>query len=414
VRSQKRILEAALQVFDEVGYHRTGVVRITEVAGCSRAAFYQYFSSKEDVFRHLAAAVARQLMASIEALPEITADATGWETLRGWIDRHAEIYAGTEPVFQAFQAAAASDEAVASGATRVTARLSAAFKAKVPSTTLPPRHLDAVIDLLLDNLTRTHRICTVLAVAVPDGALPTRRIHTALTDVIHRALFGLDDAVNVREPPKKPLLDLRLPPAMLQSLQDDRVPKDLSRTSQRTVDALLEAAEKILLAQGYHATRVDDIAATAGVSHGVFYRYFENKNHIVRAVAVRAIARVAGGITEIPDPPTAGGPDDPTALRRWLRRYARTSASQAAIIRAWVDGAADDPFQRLESAAALNWGRSRLVRYLEPREFGDVDTEALLLVVLLDAFGAERPSPATIEAAALFVERGLLGSARSR
>ena len=42
-RAHQRILEAALQVFGEEGYHRCGVIRITEVAGCSRAAFYQYF-----------------------------------------------------------------------------------------------------------------------------------------------------------------------------------------------------------------------------------------------------------------------------------------------------------------------------------------------------------------------------------
>src|SRR6266545_5679096 len=54
LRSQQRILDAALQVFGEVGYHQCGVIRITEVAGCSRASFYQYFSSKEDVFRRLA------------------------------------------------------------------------------------------------------------------------------------------------------------------------------------------------------------------------------------------------------------------------------------------------------------------------------------------------------------------------
>jgi AcrR family transcriptional regulator len=407
VRSQKRILDAALRVFDEVGYHQAGIIRITEVAGCSRAAFYQYFSSKEDVFRHLAADVARQLMASTEALPEITADAAGWKALRAWIDEHAEIYGRSEPVFQAFQAAAASDEAVASGAARIATRQTAAFRAKVPASTLPPRRLDAVIALLLNNVTRTHRICDVLRVAVPNGALPTDRIYTALTDVLHRTLFGLDEAVNVREAPKKPLLDLRLPPALVESLQDDRIPEGLSPTSQRTVDALLAAAQEVLVARGYHVTRVDDITALAGVSHGAFYRYFENKNHIVRAVAIRAMTQVGGAFTDIPDP--AAG-DDPTALRRWLRRYARASASQAAVIRAWVDGAADDPFQSLESAAALNWGRSRLVRYLEPRGFGDVDTEALLFVVLLDALGSQGRSQAAIEAAALFIERGLLGS----
>src|SRR5262245_8236361 len=73
-RSQQRILDAALQVFGEVGYHQCGVSGITEVAGCSRASFYQYFSSKEDVFRRLAGDVATQLMASTDQLPTITAD----------------------------------------------------------------------------------------------------------------------------------------------------------------------------------------------------------------------------------------------------------------------------------------------------------------------------------------------------
>ena len=117
---------------------------------------------------------------------------------------------------------------------------------------------------------------------------------------------------------------------------------------------------------------------------------------------------------DIPDIATADGPASPTALRRWLRRYASTSASEAAMVRVWVDGAEDNPQQTLESAAALDWGRTRLVRVLEPRGFGDVETEALLLVVVLDAMGAQRRSPAVIEAAALFIERGLLGSVHAR
>jgi len=409
LRSQKRILDAALQVFDELGYHQAGVIRITEIAGCSRAAFYQYFSNKEDVFRHLAGDVAHQLMAVTDALPEITSDAAGWNTLLEWIDQHAGIYARYEPVFQAFQAAAASDEAVASGAARIAVRQSAAFRAKVPTNTLPPRHVDAVIDLLLSSITRTHRVCDVLRAAVPSGGLSTDRVYTALTDVLHRTLFGLDAEVNVRDAPKEPLVSIPSRPA-LASLQDDRIPKNLSPTSRRTLDSLLEAAQEVLVTRGYHVTRVDDIAATAGVSHGAFYRYFENKNHIVRAVAIRAVGRMASAFTDIPDLTSADGPRSSAALRRWLRRYASTSASEAAMIRVWVDGAADDPFQSLESAAALNWGRSRLVRHLEPRGFGDVDTEALLLVVLLDALGAQRRSPAAVEAAALFIERGLLGS----
>ena len=63
----QRILDAALTVFGEVGYHQCSIDRIAKEAGCSRISFYQYFAGKEDVFRQLAGQVARQISASVEA-----------------------------------------------------------------------------------------------------------------------------------------------------------------------------------------------------------------------------------------------------------------------------------------------------------------------------------------------------------
>src|SRR5260370_40085137 len=74
-RTQQRILDAALRAFGEEGYHACSIDRITKLARCSRASFYQYFSRKEDVFRYLAGQVDRQLRASPEALDPLTADA---------------------------------------------------------------------------------------------------------------------------------------------------------------------------------------------------------------------------------------------------------------------------------------------------------------------------------------------------
>src|SRR5690242_13763949 len=108
-RTQQRILDAALQVFGEAGYHSTSMERIAKVAGCSRVSVYQYFAGKEDVFRHLAAEVEREVTASTEALGPVTADAEGWAALRAWVGRHGEVYARYEPVFLAFRAAAESD-----------------------------------------------------------------------------------------------------------------------------------------------------------------------------------------------------------------------------------------------------------------------------------------------------------------
>src|SRR5688500_3510153 len=138
LRTQQRILDAALQVFGEHGYERSTIERISQLAGCSRVSFYQYFSGKEDVFRHLAAQVARQLRASAEALEPLTEDARGWTALRGWVERYGDIYARYEPVFRAFGAAAESDEALAGGSRRAGERNLALFQSKLSTTALPP------------------------------------------------------------------------------------------------------------------------------------------------------------------------------------------------------------------------------------------------------------------------------------
>src|SRR5262245_56411719 len=150
-RTQQRILDASLEVFGELGYHQCSVDRITQVAGCSRVSFYQYFSSKEDLFRHLTGQVARQLRQSTEALGPITPDPDGWATVREWVGRHAEIYERYEPVFHAFEAAAEADEAVAGGSARTAERNIERIRERLAPTSLPPRQLDPVIALLLET-----------------------------------------------------------------------------------------------------------------------------------------------------------------------------------------------------------------------------------------------------------------------
>jgi AcrR family transcriptional regulator len=414
-RAHQRILTAALQVFGEEGYHQCGVIRIAEVAGCSRAAFYQYFSSKEDVFRHLAGQVARQLVASAEALGPITADAAGWQTLRAWVARHGDIYDRYEPVFEAHEAAAESDEAIARGSARIAGRNVADVRAKLPLLVLPSRQLDEAIAILLEAMTRARSIAEIFGTAraqAPAGtsAYPRSRVDDAITDIVHRSLVGkLDPDVNVHPATKRRPPRIPMGPVMLQGLQADDAPEDLSPTGARTLAALLAAGHDVLVARGYHGTRVDDIAQAAKVSHGAFYRYFDNKDHLIRLLAVRAIRTVSAAMADIPDISDSPGAPSPATLRRWLRRYHATQASEAAMIRVWIDASADDPSLQPESAAALDWGRRRMARFLEPRGFGDIDTEALVMVALLDAFGARPQGQSTLPATAHIIERGFLG-----
>ena len=82
------------------------------------------------------------------------------------------------------------------------------------------------------------------------------------------------------------------------------------------------------------------------------------------------------------------------------------------MLRVWVDAALQDAALRAHSAAALDWGKRSLVPFLERRGFGDADTDAVILVALISAFGARRRTPAEVGAAAHVIERGLLGLGR--
>lgn len=408
-RTRQRILDAALEVFGEAGYDGCGVDAITQRAGCSRAAFYQYFESKEDVFRQLTGLVARQLDASTEALGSLTADAAGWRALRDWVARHARIYARYEPVFLAFQAASERDDAVASGSERWAARNVARIRSRIVGASLPPRELDPVIAQLLGCVTRTCDVTRILRSAAP-AHYAEERVGDALADVFHRTLFGLRGRVNVHRPAARRPPVLAFDPAFRDALAQDPPPAGAGAAGRQTWEALLDAGRKAFAERGYHRTRVGDIAEAAGVSRAAFYCYFENRDALARILTTRAMQTVARVLAAFPASELDGSPAGKRALRRWLRRYSVTQSHEAAMLRVWVDAALQDATLRADSAAALDWGRRAIAGFLARRGFGDVDTEAVVLVALLSAFGARARGATEVGAAARIVEQGLLGA----
>jgi AcrR family transcriptional regulator len=402
-RTQQRILDAALRAFGDQGYHACSIDRITKLARCSRVAFYQYFASKEEVYRHLAGQVARQVSASTEALDQLTPDIGGWAAMRTWVARYAEIYSRYEPIFHSLEV----DEVLAGMARHTGVETIGRIHARLATTTLPPRQLDPVIRLLLDCLNHTLEVSGTLRLVVPD-AYPGERIEVAITDVLHRTLFGMRADVNVHpsDGSRPPVLEFG--PAVFDVLRHDgAIAPDAAVNP--ALDSLLASARAVFVERGYHATRVDDLVEAAGVSHGAFYRYFRNKEHLARILTARAVEALGAEVLELPDVAVLEGPTGASVLRRWLRRYYAAHAHEAVMLRVWMDAALQDPVNRTESAPPLDWGRRRMSRFLRPREFGDANVDAVVMVALLGVFGARQRSPGEVEAAAHIIERGLLG-----
>lgn len=68
--------------------------------------------------------------------------------------------------------------------------------------------------------------------------------------------------------------------------------------SHATVDTILDAAARILVADGYGAFTTNRVAARAGVSIGSLYQYFPNKEAILGSLKARHIAALERGIDE--------------------------------------------------------------------------------------------------------------------
>ena len=60
-RTRDRILQAARIVFARHGYQDATVEHVVREAGLARGSFYTYFSSKHDLFRHLAGIIDRSI-----------------------------------------------------------------------------------------------------------------------------------------------------------------------------------------------------------------------------------------------------------------------------------------------------------------------------------------------------------------
>ncbi|MFI8189416.1 TetR/AcrR family transcriptional regulator [Streptomyces sp. NPDC085946] len=74
--ARARLLDAAETVFARLGYGPATVADITAEAGVSRAGFYVYFASKEEVFRVLAVRVRDAFLAAQE-VPGVDTDDLG-------------------------------------------------------------------------------------------------------------------------------------------------------------------------------------------------------------------------------------------------------------------------------------------------------------------------------------------------
>ena len=394
--TQNKILTAGLEVFAEVGFDGARVELITERAGCSRPAFYQYFSSKDDVFWKLAGRLGHDMVELGGKLPKIARDRSGVDALEKWIDDFASLHERYSAVFASFPAASRDRPSTGRSSVSISEQLAAAL--------LGAFGVDAKqrANLVLGEGVVAVVIRCAFYFESMDTVASRKSFVRGVALFIHRLFAGAIDGVNVDRSVRAAKVDVPPPPHV------DHI-RDIRPRGEKTRRKLLDAGAKVLPSHGYQATRVDDIAQVAGVSHGSFYRYFQNKDDFFRVLAEDASLRMIELLDAFP--PEAG----PAALRAWVEEWFRTYESNGGVISVWQEMQAAEPTLAAFSLEVAFAVIGRLGRILETRGFGDPSIDALAFLALTERLPhsvftlhfAERDE--TIDAMVTMIRRGFLG-----
>ena len=363
--TQRRILGAALEVFGEVGFAESRVELITERAGCSRPAFYQYFSSKDAVFWLLAGELGREMVALAERLERVTPDRDGLAHLTDWVGEFMALHEAWSPVFASFQAASRDHQPEARSSSGIADRT---VQALLRAFGLEETTRNAT---LVNNLVSVLIRCSFYAEQAPADSSPQPLVH-GVAQLVHRILEGPIEGVNIVRSGRT-----RGRGAPVSAPEPTPEARPLRPRGEKTRLRLLDAGASVLPARGYHDTRVDDIVAAAGVSHGTFYRYFDNKDDFFRVLARAASSRMIDLVDELRlDAP-------PDELRAWLRTWLGAYRADGGVISTWQEMRTNEElyaFSQRVAASVL----ARLVRLLQGRDFGDPGVDATALLALIE------------------------------
>ncbi|MBA2530471.1 MAG: TetR/AcrR family transcriptional regulator [Euzebyales bacterium] len=105
----------------------------------------------------------------------------------------------------------------------------------------------------------------------------------------------------------------------------------------KTAERLRQAAREAFTELGWHGTRVEDIVTRAGVSHGTFYTYYDNK----AAVLADLVQESQSALVSLADAPWRGD-DVRGALERVIGGFLDRYRADRVIMRTWLQAAREE------------------------------------------------------------------------
>lgn len=157
---------------------------------------------------------------------------------------------------------------------------------------------------------------------------------------------------------------------MPRSPEDNQQLKDARRIE------ILRAASRVFAKKGLAAAKISDIAHEAGLSHGLVYHYFENKDAVFAAILDEKLARMRNALAEDEALPGTNADRMRASIERWLSRTQEEPEMGLMIAQATLSGSmCSDARKSLEHHADWSFSTS-IERIREAQSRGEIGDHA--------------------------------------
>ena len=259
------ILDAAHEVFKDTGYYGSSISEISRRCGVSMGTFYHYFKNKEQVFLELNDQIISRFMERAESSPPTDPGFEG--RLRRVIGLLMDHTLENFAFHRILGESELTDRATIAYYDSITQYYRGFFQREIQARQIRPFDLDVLAYGLMG-------ICyfNSLDWGTPDEKPPRAELVEQITDLI---IGGINGPALWERSPDWSLFSLP-EPAPLQS--EDKKP---STKGEKTRQAILLAAEKVIGQRGINRANISEITREAGVAQGTFYVHFKSKSDLI-------------------------------------------------------------------------------------------------------------------------------------
>ena len=157
---------------------------------------------------------------------------------------------------------------------------------------------------------------------------------------------------------------------MPRSPEDNQQLKDARRIE------ILRAASRVFAKKGFVAAKISDIAREAGLSHGLVYHYFENKDAVFAAILEDKLERMRSAMAEDAALPGTSVERMRASITRWLARTREEPEMGLMIAQALLSDSLC-PEVRSMMADHAKWGlRQTVERIRDGQKRGEIGSHA--------------------------------------